>query len=67
MKQPSAPAAQQPAQEVPISPGDEAPQGRRGTGETICRSCGGSGRDCDRRPCATCSGTGKVTVGIGGA
>ena len=30
MRQPSAPAAQQPAQEVPMSPGDEAPQGTPG-------------------------------------
>ena len=39
-------------QRAPMPPGDEAPQGMPGTGEDVCRSCGGSG---------------KVTVGIGGA
>ncbi|VWX62484.1 conserved hypothetical protein [Burkholderiales bacterium 8X] len=50
-----------------MSPGDEAPPGTPGTGESICRTCGGSGRDPDRRICPECNGTGKVTVGIGGA
>jgi len=49
------------------SPGDEAPAGTPGTGESICRVCGGSGRDAGGKPCAQCNGTGKVTVGIGGA
>jgi hypothetical protein len=50
----------------PMSPGDEAPAGTAGTGEDVCPDCGGSGQRAGRE-CATCSGTGKVTVGIGGA
>ena len=49
-----------------LRPGDEARAGTPGTGEAICRECGGSGRDPERRRCAACDGTGKVTVGIGG-
>jgi hypothetical protein len=51
----------------PLRPGDEAAPGTPGTGESICRVCGGSGRDPQQRTCAQCGGTGKVTVGIGGA
>jgi hypothetical protein len=49
-----------------VNPGDEAPEGTSGTGEGICRACGGSGRmgDVD---CPSCKGSGKVIVGIGGA
>ena len=49
-----------------INPGDEAPAGTPGTGENICRECGGSGRAGDA-PCPSCNGSGKVTVGVGGA
>lgn len=48
-------------------PGDEAAPGTQGTGEGICRECGGTGRAEGEESCASCSGTGKVTVGIGGA
>jgi hypothetical protein len=51
---------------LPMSPGDEAPAGSPGTGEGICRACGGSGRNAGG-VCPQCEGTGKVTVGIGGA
>jgi hypothetical protein len=51
----------------PMRPGDEAPAGTPGTGEGLCRTCGGSGRIADGRPCPDCGGTGKITVGIGGA
>jgi hypothetical protein len=47
--------------------GDEAAPGTPGTGEAICRKCGGSGRMSDGTPCPDCSATGRVTVGIGGA
>ncbi|CAN5169485.1 hypothetical protein BH10PSE16_BH10PSE16_29720 [soil metagenome] len=47
------------------NPGDEAPAGSPGTGENICRECGGSGRVGDA-PCASCNGSGKVVVGLGG-
>lgn len=50
----------------PMSPGDEAPEGTPGTGESVCPRCGGTGRQADG-PCPECEGTGKVTVGIGGA
>jgi hypothetical protein len=48
-------------------PGDEAPAGTPGTGENICRECGGRGVTASGQPCPTCKGTGRVTVGIGGA
>ena len=49
-----------------INPGDEAAEGTPGTGEAICRECGGSGRAATG-PCPSCRGSGKVTVGLGGA
>ncbi len=49
-----------------MNPGDEAPEGTPGTGEDLCRECGGSGSVGDA-PCPSCKGSGKVTVGIGGA
>jgi hypothetical protein len=52
--------------QAPMSPGDEAPPGTPGTGEDVCPSCGGSGRSASGQ-CPLCLGTGKVTVGIGGA
>jgi hypothetical protein len=48
-----------------LNPGDDAPAGTPGTGESICRECGGSGRMA-QGPCPSCAGTGKVTVGMGG-
>ena len=48
------------------APGDEAAPGTPGTGEGLCRECGGSG-SLDGSTCKACGGTGKVTVGIGGA
>jgi hypothetical protein len=49
-----------------VNPGDEASEGTSGTGEGICRACGGSGRMGDAA-CPSCKGSGKVIVGIGGA
>jgi hypothetical protein len=49
-----------------MHPGDEAPPGTPGTGESICPVCHGSGR-AGAKGCANCGGTGKVTTGIGGA
>jgi len=64
------PAGEQGAQArgttVPMAPGDEAPAGTPGTGEDVCRTCGGSGK-LGATSCPDCAGTGKVTVGIGGA
>ena len=48
-----------------LNPGDEAPAGTPGTGENICRECGGSGR-VGEAVCAFCNGSGKVIVGVGG-
>ncbi|HVZ42797.1 MAG TPA: hypothetical protein VHA82_03220 [Ramlibacter sp.] len=48
-----------------MRPGDEAPQGAPGTGESVCPSCGGSGMLAGRT-CPECEGTGRITVGIGG-
>ena len=47
------------------APGDEAEPGTPGTGENICRECGGSGQ-VDGRRCPACEGTGKIVEGIGG-
>ena len=52
---------------APARPGDEAAPGTPGTGEGLCRQCGGSGKTDDGKTCPACDGTGKVTVGIGGA
>ncbi|MED5622271.1 hypothetical protein [Ideonella sp. BN130291] len=50
---------------TPAHPGDEAPAGAPGSGESVCRRCGGSGRD-QGQACPDCGGTGKVIEGIGG-
>jgi hypothetical protein len=64
------PAGQAPGQAGttprPMSPGDEAPVGTPGTGETVCPRCGGSGKQ-GGSACPECGGTGKINVGIGGA
>lgn len=49
----------------PMSPGDQAPVGTPGTGQTVCPRCGGSGQLAGRA-CSECEGTGKINVGIGG-
>lgn len=46
-------------------PADEAPAGTPGTGENVCRRCGGSGR-VPQGACPDCGGSGKVIEGIGG-
>lgn len=58
-------AALQPGGAQDLGPEDVAPPGTPGTGESICRVCGGSGQH-DGAACANCSGTGKVIVGVGG-
>lgn len=60
---PPAPAPQPPGH---LKPGDQAPPGTPGTGENVCRRCGGSGR-LDNGICPECEGTGRVNEGIGGA
>lgn len=47
------------------TPGDEAAPDTPGTGENLCRACGGSGKQ-DGRPCPVCGGTGKVIEGLAG-
>src|SRR5689334_1692792 len=49
------------ASQRPMSPGDEAPVGTPGTGETVCPKCGGSGR-LGASDCPECGGTGKINV-----
>ncbi len=49
-----------------MAPGDEAPAGTPGTGENVCRMCGGTGR-VDGHTCSDCEGSGKVIDGVGGA
>lgn len=51
---------------APMAPGDEAPPGTPGTGENVCRMCGGKGT-VSGRTCPDCQGSGKVIEGIGGA
>ncbi len=48
-----------------VKPGDDAPPGTPGTGENLCRQCGGSGK-VSGETCPDCAGTGKVQEGIGG-
>ena len=59
-------AATVPTPSGSVNPGDEAPEGTLGTGEGLCRECGGSGRVGDAT-CPSCRGSGKVIVGVGGA
>ena len=63
---PKASGATVPMPSGSVNPGDEAPEGTPGTGEGLCRECGGTGRVGDAA-CPSCKGSGKVTVGIGGA
>lgn len=49
-----------------MAPGDEAPPGTPGSGENLCRVCGGSGQ-VDGGDCTNCEGTGKVIEELGGA
>lgn len=53
------------APDTPLNPGDKATPGTPGTGENLCRTCRGTGRQ-DGKPCPECGGTGKVIEGIGG-
>jgi DnaJ-class molecular chaperone len=47
------------------NPEDEAPEGTAGTGEDLCRRCGGSGR-IDSAVCPDCGGSGRMVEAIGG-
>ena len=66
--QPAGPAdrSRPTAPQSDLKPGDEAPAGSPGTGENVCRRCGGSGK-VQGSACPECNGTGVVTVVIGGA
>ncbi|MFW2829085.1 hypothetical protein [Sphingomonas sp. ID0503] len=50
----------------PVNPGDVAPEGAPGTGQNVCKICGGTG-DVDGDSCENCGGSGIVIEGIGGA
>jgi DnaJ-class molecular chaperone len=56
-------AAQPGADTQAMTPGDEAPPGTESSGETLCRTCGGSGQ-VDGRDCTDCGGTGKTTSAV---
>ena len=58
--------AGRPDRRAPMAPGDEAPPGTPGTGENVCRMCGGKGT-VNGKTCPDCQGSGKVIEGIGGA
>ena len=47
------------------APGDEAAPGVPGTGEDVCRRCGGSG-EVEGEVCPACAGRGTIIEGIGG-
>ena len=51
---------------LPMSPGDEVPEGTPGSGQSLCRRCAGSGR-LEDKPCPDCEGSGNVIAGLGGA
>lgn len=55
-----------PANNDPMTPGDEAPAGTPGTSEDVCPSCKGSGKTVSGGACPVCGGTGKVIEGLGG-
>jgi len=40
--------------------------GTPGSGENVCRRCGGSGQ-LGEKPCPDCGGSGRVVTPIGGA
>jgi len=63
MPDPKEPRSNKPASGP--NPGDDASPGTPGTGENLCRRCGGSG-EVESAPCPDCKGTGKVVAGIGG-
>jgi len=66
--QPAGPAdpSRATAPQPDMKPGDEAPAGSAGTGENVCRRCGGSGK-VQGATCPECNGSGTVTVVVGGA
>lgn len=49
-----------------MAPGDEAPPGTPGTGDTICPRCEGSGQ-IGGAQCGNCMGAGRIVAGVGGA
>ena len=66
MNQPASPPPTGPiTPPPPMAPGDQAPAGTPGTGETVCPSCGGSG-NLKGQTCPECNGSGRVVGGVGG-
>lgn len=45
---------------------DPVPEGTPYSAENVCRKCAGTGR-LEGQECPDCSGTGKVTMPVGGA
>lgn len=45
---------------------ERVPPGTTGSGEDLCRKCGGTGK-VDGKTCPECGGSGKITAPIGGA
>jgi hypothetical protein len=58
--------AAEPPEQTEMNPGDQAPPGTPGTGDSLCRECSGKGTVNGRR-CEACGGTGTVIEGVGGA
>jgi hypothetical protein len=50
----------------PLAPGDEAPPGTPGTGETECPKCQGKGA-IGGIECQNCGGSGWIVQAVGGA
>ena len=59
-------AAKTEGRNLTLNPGDEVPPGTPGSGEAICRDCGGTGR-IGASTCPKCGGSGKVIKLLGGA
>jgi hypothetical protein len=56
----------EPPKEGEMNPGDQAPPGTPGTGESLCPECSGKG-SIEGKRCEACGGSGKVIEGVGGA
>lgn len=53
-------------QQQDLRPGDEGRPEQAPVGENLCPDCSGSGEQAGET-CSTCSGTGRIEEGIGGA
>ncbi|WP_424135738.1 hypothetical protein [Roseomonas chloroacetimidivorans] len=64
--EPTTQSVSAPAAEGTPRPGDETTPDSSQTAQNSCPACGGSGT-VEGKPCASCEGTGMVTVTVGDA